>query len=51
MNSLRFVAYEWNELDASDGAYIGPRYEKRVMIRASAPTGAIDKGLLEQASP
>lgn len=48
-NSLRFIAYEWTDSDADDGTYLGPRYEAVGMVRASTPTGALEKVILEPA--
>lgn len=49
-NSLRFVAYEWDESDAEDGTYVGPRYEAVATVRASTPDGAIESILLDHRS-
>lgn len=46
-NSLRFVAYEWDESDAADGSYTGPRYQAVAMVRASTPTGALEDVMFE----
>lgn len=46
-NSLRFVTYEWDESDAEDGSYVGPRYEAVAVVRASTPNGAIERVLLD----
>lgn len=42
-NTLRVVAYEWNESGTPDGAFISPRYEAIVSLRASTPGGAIER--------
>lgn len=41
-NTLRIIAYEWDESDSGEGDFLGPRYEAIATLRASAPTGAIE---------
>lgn len=47
-NTLRVVAYEWDDSDQGRDDAGRPRYVPTLCIRASAPTGAIDEVLLGQ---
>lgn len=47
-NTLRVVAYEWDDSDQSRDDAGRPRYVPALRIRASAPAGAIEEVLLGQ---
>lgn len=47
-NTLRVIAYEWNESDTPDGTFMPPRYEAIVQLRASTPAGVIERVLVAE---
>jgi hypothetical protein len=46
-NTIRFVAYEWDDSQAATGDDFRPRYVPALRVRASALSGPIDEVLLD----